>query len=193
MTYRIGQTLPPPPVRPVQTGAIEPAWFVFVTPPQAEGKARAWLERRGVTCWYPSETGWRRQPRSRVKRVAYERRIVPRYLFARFTGRPVWHEVRSCRWISRAVGHDGVPLPVSDEVMAEMAAVPQVLAQLRARQIAARTIQPGDRARVLDGPLAGWVVEVTEVRNGIARFLLPLLGGAEGEAHVAGLDKRGVD
>jgi transcription antitermination factor NusG len=186
---KLGDELPPAPQAVLQRGACEPVWFAFQTPPLAEVRAQAWLGARGVEAWYPTEVAWRRLARGPRRRVKYLRTVVPRYVFARFVGQPQWAALRECRWLSRVVGLEGRPLPISERTMAQMAAVPRRLEELRRREIEARTIRAGDRALVRSGPLAGWVVEVTEVHGGIARFVVPLLGAAAAGISVEHLHK----
>lgn len=175
--YFIGQEIPLEQGKPIQTGNTSPSWFVFQTPPQREVSAKAWLERRGVEAWYPSETRWRRIPRGKRQKAPYEARLVPRYIFARFTGYPAWDVVQSCRWLSRVVGVNGEPMPVTDDVMAQMEQVPERLEVIRQREIDKRTLRPGDKAKVASGPFEGWVVEVQQIHAGIASFIVPLFGG----------------
>lgn len=189
MTYFIGQVVPYEPESPVQVGDVEPQWFIFQTPPRKEISATAWLARRGVEAWHPTVTKIRRIPRSKIKSKAYEAPCAPRYLFARFTGRPQWHILKTCRWITRVVGVEDRPMPVSDEIMSRMAQVPQQLEILKQREIERRTIHPGDKVRIGSGPLEGWIVDVSEVHAGIARFVLPLLGNRTGSANTDDLHK----
>ena len=187
--YFIGQEVPLEQGKPIQTGDMV-AWYVFQTPPQREESAKAWLERRGVEAWYPSETRWRRIPRGKRQKAPYEARLVPRYIFARFTGYPAWDVVQSCRWLSRVVGMNGEPMPVTDDVMAQMEKVPERLEVIRKREIEKRTLRPGDKAKVASGPFEGWVVEVQQIHAGIASFIVPLFGGETvGKAEEATLRK----
>lgn len=189
---KVGDEVEPAPKRAmVKTG--RPRWHVFVVQPMSEDSVRAWFARRGIEAWFPTEQAWRRVPRARRKRVPYERRLVPGYVFARFDGEPVWSEVRKCRWLRRVVGCDGRPAPVSDDAMAEMARVPWRLEAMRKAAEEARRIVPGDRALIRDGAMAGWVVEVREVHAGIARLVVPILGNRVTQISVERLDKqRGV-
>lgn len=184
---RIGDTVP----RGEEQSLVLPGpvqWFGFVTAPQSEAKARAWLRRRGVVAWYPTERIWRVRSARRVKVPRY-RVVVPRYVFARFAGEPRWHLVRACPWLHRVIGFGDRPLPISDATMGRMAEVPRVLREIRRREEEARRVAPGDSARIVDGPLAGWVVDVSEVRAGVARFLAPGPAGLPGEISVARLEK----
>lgn len=187
--YFIGQVLPYEGPQPVQSGECDPCWYIFQTHPRKEVSATAWLAQRGVEAWHPTVTKIRRIPRSRIKSKPYDAPVAPRYLFARFTGRPQWHILKGCRWISRVVGVEDRPMPVSDEVMALMAQVPEQLEIIKRREMERRIIRPGDKVRIGVGPLEGWIVDVSEVHAGIARFTVPLIGGRSGVANLEDLHK----
>ncbi|MBN8292832.1 hypothetical protein JI664_12730 [Rhodobacter sp. NTK016B] len=190
-SYFIGQVIQPEPTRPIQVGDIgTPTWYAFLTTPQKEGSAKAWLEKKGVEAWYPTETRWRKIAKGKIKRKEYEAVLVPRYIFARFTGRPQWDLLKASRWLTGVVGIDGVPLPITDETLAAMEQVPARLAEIRAREEERRTIRPGDRVRIRDGAMEGWVVEVRSIHAGIARFIVPLMGDRETEMQVGRLSKQ---
>ncbi|WP_395543258.1 transcription termination/antitermination NusG family protein [Neotabrizicola sp. sgz301269] len=184
MSYYIGQILPPV----ITRGAVgdlmpEPLWFAFTTPPQKERAALAWLERREIEAWYPTQTKYRTVPRAKVKRQKYEAVVVPRYIFARFTGYPQWDILRTCKHLSGVVSYEDHPAPISDTTLMQMAAVPQRLEEIRERETERRRIRPGDKAKVKDGPLEGWLVDVQTVHAGLASFIVPLLG--ERETHIS--------
>ena len=190
--WRIGQPVAPAPREALQSGAESPRWFVFLVRPLAEPQARAWFEARGLEAWYPAEVVWRRGGRGVRRRIRGARRVAPGYLFVRFTGAPNWAALRACRHLRRVVGVAGRPVPISDAAMGQMAKVPERLAEARRAAAEARRVRPGDRARILDGPMSGWVVEVAEIHAGVARFLLPLLGQACAQVPVDRLDREGL-
>lgn len=189
--YFIGQTIPLEPRRPVQVGDAVPLWYGFQTPPQKETSAQAWLEKRGIEAWFPTEPRRRRLPKGKRAFVEYDGKVVPRYIFARFTGYPQWDVLRDCRWLSRVIGVDGNPLPVSDDVMSQMEKVPQRLEIIRQREAEKRIIRPGDKVRISSGPMDGWIVDVSAVHAGIAKLILPqaLLGISETQVAVSRLHK----
>ena len=183
MSYRIGQIIPHEPGRGLQGEPLpHPVWHCFWTPPQKEAAAIAWLDRRGVHGWRPVEKRWRRAAHGKRKRVEYEASVVPRYIFARYEGVPQWDILRSCRWISGIVGVGGVPVCITDDTLAEMKVVPDTLAAIQAAKQAARIISDGCQATIMDGPMAGWVVDVGRVSGAAASVVVPALG--EGEAKI---------
>lgn len=121
----------------------------FSNPATKEINARAWLEHRGVEAWYPSEIRHRRIPKGKRKFAEYEARLVPRYIFARFTGRPQWDVLQGCKWLSRVIGVNGAPLPVTDEIMGQMSQVPERLEIIRRREAEKRVIRRGIGLRSL--------------------------------------------
>lgn len=173
----IGDVLPlAPRPRRAQEGDASPSWFVLETPPQAEDDAAEWLGCAGVECWAPTETVWRRSPKGPRRMVEVERRILPRFLFARFTGNPQWDVILRSRHVSGFIGCNGQPRPITDSEMMQMDQLPGRLAEARATAAEARRIKPGDMATIMDGAMAGWVVRVTAVSLDVATFVVPLLG-----------------
>ncbi len=180
MTYRIGQTIPYEPGRGIEGASLPvPVWHCFWTPPRKEAAAIAWLDLRGVHGWRPVETRWRRITRGKRRKVEYLASVVLRYVFARFSGKPQWDVLRGCRWITGIVGVGGRPACITDDALSKMAAVPETLAALREARRAAREITAGCKATIIDGAMAGWVVDIARVSDGMAAFLVPLLGADE--------------
>lgn len=188
--FRIGEVYPLTTRGAWKAEAITPLWYILKAKPQKDPNARAWLKAQGVEVWYPTETRWRVVPRGKRKKVPYEARIAPGYLFAMFEHRPVWHVLfDQCCFLSAVVCQDGVPLPIPESILSEMQDVPQRLREMHEARAAARIIKPGDKAMVKDGPFEGWQVDVTAISGGVASFLLPLLGMEEAKIPVSRLEK----
>jgi transcription antitermination factor NusG len=111
---------------------------------------------------------------------------------------PRWHVLfeRSCGRLLGVVGYHERPLAITDAVMAQMRQVPGRIELLRqqeeAREKAARLARiprVGEKAKITQGPLAGWIVDVASINAGIARFIAPLLGGQEIEITVETLER----
>ena len=186
--FAVGQTFRQPERQTITGQPVSPRWFALLTMPQGEAKAQAWLAVHGVESWYPTEVAWRIIPRAKRKQK-YLKRIAPGYLFARFEAEPNWPAIRYSRHKLRVVSIDGNPAPISDATMAEMQAIPDRLAEIKQRAIEARTIRPGDRATIRDGFMAGWAVDVSEIHDGIAQFIVPILGETVVKIPVARLAK----
>lgn len=189
MSYQRGDVLPPAQTTAITLWPMDPRWFVLLPLPQCEAKVQAWLQVRGVESWYPTETGWRINPHLHRKEK-FTRRIAPGYLFARFEAAPNWPALFHSRHELRVVSMADRPAPITDDTMAEMQEVPHRLAEMRLRSIEARTIKPGDKARVTEGAFEDWRVDVTQVNLGIARFIIGLFGAdREMEIEVSRLEK----
>lgn len=175
----IGDIVQMPETRGIWRREWEPAWHIFTVPPRGEPPASAWLTRNGVPeVWYPSEQAFKRNRFKPNERIPYQRPIAPGYLFAVLSQEPHWDVLfaRSRGKLSKVVSHNGLPLAVSDDVINNMAQVPQRLETIRDAERAKRTISKGDKAEVM---IAGtsWTVEVESVHAGIASFILPFFGG----------------
>lgn len=162
------------------------AWFILRTIPQREAAAKARLERLGVLeAWYPTVTVTRRRPRAAVMEER-QRRVAPGYLFSRWGHEPRWHRVRDATngWVASVVSVLDRPWSISEAVIAKMALVPHRIEEMRQaeesrilaeerQRIADRLAnrpEPGQPARLLEGPLAGTVVAVLDVREGIVMW-----------------------
>ena len=156
-----------------------PEWYILRTAPQREAAAKARLEKLGVLeAWYPTVTVTRRKPRAVVVEKR-ERRVAPGYLFSQWGHDPRWHRVKDLTngWVSSVVCVCDRPWSVDEAVIAKMALVPHRIEEMRKteerRRIAerlARRPEPGQPARLLDGPLAGTVVAVLAIRADVATW-----------------------
>lgn len=163
-----------------------PEWYILRTVPQREAAAKARLEKLGVLeTWYPTVTVTRRKPRALVMEER-QRRIAPGYLFTQWGHDPQWHRVKPLTngWVSSVVCVFDRPWSISEAVIAKMALVPHRIEEMRqaeekrlmaeerqriADQMALRP-QPGQQAKLLEGPLAGTVVAVLAVRAGVVTW-----------------------
>ena len=171
---RIGDILPPPiPPRGPQAGLTDPAWYGLLTPPSREDAAIDWLGKHGVECWTPTEGVPRKDPQRRT--IMVQRRIVPRFLFARFTGWPQWDVLFDSRKVSGFIGVAGEPRPIREAELMGMASVPERIAEIRRREEEARRIHPGDMVTILDWD--GWEMVVQAVTGAMAEVLVPFFGG----------------
>lgn len=192
--YELGKSYPLEFNWDLQFGVLEsPVWFALVSKPQRERNAKAWLERRGLEVWYPTEMVWRNAPRGKRKKVQYERLVVPRYLFVRFTGHPRWNllfeETPGNLHLSGVVGHAGQPMRITKDDWAKMKLLPDRMREKREEEEEQRRIHVGDQVEVIEGPFSEYVVEVINLKGTIATILLPLLGGGEVKINLQNLRK----
>jgi transcription antitermination factor NusG len=72
--------------RALRTPVVSPTWYVVLTNPKCEERARAGLDALGYATFLPTETVWARVPKHRQKpdqpkKVKVERPLFPGYLF----------------------------------------------------------------------------------------------------------------
>ena len=192
---QVGDTLPAATSRGMWAEEWEPAWFIFQVPPLGELPASAWLARNGAgETWYPSETIFTTNRFKPGKRIPKTVPVCSGYLFAVLSSRPHWDVLFSRaqqgnrRLLTHVVSRGSVPIAIPESVIADMAQVPQRLEIIREAEREKRRIRPGDKARVNIGGTE-WTVQIEAIHEGIASFILPLLGGATHKANVETLRK----
>lgn len=167
-----------------------PRWHCLTVPPMREKAAEMWLARHGVMAFHPV--------RARYQTLrGHKRRIVTRYLpgyvFARFPGPVIWHELQACSFIANAIRMQSGEIASLAEcdlrVLQSMADVDEAE---RDRREMAKRIQPGDRVRIMEGAMEGQEVEVLKLKAGRAVFSIRLFGSdMPAEAEVERLLKLG--
>lgn len=169
----------------------DPGWFVLMVSPHAEVAVSAQVERLGAeACWFPTEVAWRVHP-GRRRKVKYLRRIAPGYVFMLTDRKVAWHRLSDATSgrVRGVVGRNGVPRPVCEADMARMRCVPKQLEAAAKAAAEAERVSSPCMAEFRDGPLAGLVVDVSDVSSGIATLFSPLLGGAPVQAEAGSLRK----
>lgn len=149
-------------------------WYGLVVPPQREGAAEAWLALRGVYSFHPVKS---RTVKIRGKCIRRESRYLPGYVFARFDGSIIWHRVQASPFISDAIRlSSGQPATLNPNDLKGIYAMRHRDEAEADAERQARTIRPGDRARILSGVFEGNEVEVCEIRSGEAVLRLTMFG-----------------
>lgn len=168
-----------------------PVWHGLVTPPQKERAAREYLKANGIHAFYPDE---------KVRRIVQGKKrtiikpMVSGFVFARFTGRPNWDVIRSRPFFVGVISLFGRPYPIPRPDIQRMRGLTITAEErrraLRERQEAAQAaLMPveGERARLVDGPLKGFMVDVTRVSGGMVSYILP--NGIPGTASVGTVER----
>lgn len=155
-------------------------WYAIETMPKAEDKAERDLRLAGITVYAPiaRTERWNKRKKVHVERTL---RLMPRYLFVNVgTIGDLWHIIRSCRGVSRALGADGMPARLNNfetKALEEVMQAEQELhfdttrnARIRRGEIGknqretARIQYPvGSKVRIMKGPLTAFTAEVTTV------------------------------
>lgn len=145
-----------------------PRWFAVFSRPRQERRAKLHLERQGFACFLPEALN---ACTSRIEP------LFPRYLFLRATpGQQSLASVRSTRGVSTLVRF-GEQLATLSETVVE-AISERIDADTGLVRLPDLKLEPGDRVRVFQGPLAG-TEAIFKARSGKERvvLLMDLLGG----------------
>ncbi len=195
--YFVGQVVPRDPVRGIVHGPdTPPVWHALIVPAQREVAAREFLRAHGIYAFFPSESRYRTIAGKRIEREAA---IVSRVVYAKFHQAPQWDVMRRYHRMVQGVfsRFDPVrgilrPVQIPPEIIkalhgvtVEAERIKQAQIEMRRARAMAMQVRPGDRAEIVDGPLAGFLVDVAEVRDGAAWF--EFLTGGKGRATVESL------
>lgn len=129
---------------PAPTDAAARHWYLLQCKPRQDERAEENLLRQGYHCYRPQH---QRERILRGQRQTVSESLFPGYLFIQLGPLDNWAPLRSTRGVSRLVAFGNQPLPVSDEL----------IAQLRRRCNASDDEQlfvRGEQVRVVQGPFA---------------------------------------
>lgn len=184
----IGDTLPPAPrPRGIVSGPEfpRPIWFALRVGIQKERATREYLRARDIFAFYPSHDA-KRVIRGKASTV--ERPEIPGIVYAQFRQQPQWDILKlRDRLITGVFCRDGLPVEIHTDVIRHLQGLTVEAERLRQARAEMLRVRPGDRATITAGPLAGFAVDVTEVKGGIAWF--QFITGRRGAADLASLER----
>jgi transcriptional antiterminator RfaH len=173
------------------------AWFTIHTKPRQERTALEHLTRQGFTCYLPlahnpyqkSRVGGASAattPRRGAKRFSKAEPLFPRYLFLNATpGQQNLAPIRSTRGVANLVRFGTKLVEVQESII--QAIKNKQDPQTGLVQLDPVPVNPGDRVKVFDGPLAG-IEGIFQERKGESRALLLMnLLGRESQVEVNAL------
>ena len=186
MGYILGQIVPHKPRQIIADG--DPRWHCLFTRQQSESAAVKRLAALGIEAFYPVTE---RQVTNRGKTRVIQSRYLPGYVFARFPGDPVWHELwPACTFITDVLRlRSGSPGIIRQADLTNIMAMRATdMEQDRARK--ARSLIRRGRVRLRAGPFEGQVVELHTLTSSRGKFTIPLFGSAvEGEANLSDMEQ----
>ncbi|MDW8125917.1 MAG: transcriptional activator RfaH [Geminicoccaceae bacterium] len=146
-------------------------WYCVMTQPRREAFARDNLERQGFRCFLPLLRRSLRHARKVEVRLCA---LFPRYLFLVLDlERDRWRSVRGTYGVARLLMEGERPRAVPPGVVEALLAA----ADAHGALCAGREVRPGDRVRILVGPLADRLATVTRLdEKGRVAVLLEILG-----------------
>lgn len=153
---------------------MTPIWYVLQVAPQRERLVEGEIRRGlGLLAYVPYE---RFSVRRASRSIEVVRPLMPGYVFCgtKSGGMP-WSDISATRhvrdWLTV---DDDVPAPVSD---LEIMQIQRLAEAHNSRKIGQRSLQPGDRVKVADGPFASMTALIATVRGNTAGIVIPMLGG----------------
>lgn len=183
MTYQIGQIVPHAKPRGLTGAELSSCvWHAITVPGGKERAASEMLKSNGVHAQYPTRDVTYRQ---RGRKIVRKLPIITRVIYARFCHAPQWDVMKDRRLITGVYSRDGWPIEIPYDVVRAVMGLPTVAEELE--QARREMLQPkaGHKARVLDGPMAGFLVDVRKVRHG--RVWFETVTGIKGETDISKL------
>lgn len=149
------------------------SWFALRTAPQKEFAVLEILRNRGVTCFVPTETKWRRY--GRKGKVPVSQPMLPRYLLIQYPDPWVIVRAMQDRGVSGLVCFAGVPAPIPERSIAWLARCSGAAVPTRTVAVH-RAFVVGDCVEIVSGPFQGWRVELAEIKGEVGRVLMRMFG-----------------
>lgn len=159
---KIGDVVPREPRLDPLGEPIHPIWLALTVPPRKDFASVEFLQRKGVRAFAPSHVKVRYR---RGVRYEMELPVVRGIVYAKFRYAPQWDVLRFRGIITGVLARGGVPIVLRSSELMRLRGLPEAMRAMVAR---AQTVSVGDAYRLGRGPLAGYMVEVTEVRGGQA-------------------------
>jgi len=132
-------------------------WFVVQVAPQSEKRVGSMLEYKGYEQFAPTYL-LRKRWSDRIKTL--EKPLFPGYVFVRALGKAVSGLLSSTPGVVRILSFGGHPAPVPD---AEIDAIRRVT--LLGKPLPAPHLNVGQKVEIKDGPFAGIVGIIKQIRN----------------------------
>ena len=145
-------------------------WYVLRVEARKETAAGLLLQRIGYTVFLPTVWQRRRRLAKHHRRITeVTRPLAARYLLIGFDQDPPWPVVLDFAWIIAAVGINGKPSQVTDNVMKRLFAIhtsESLVAETVLERPAERgSLHRGKVAEVLRGALAGQLVTIENLKG----------------------------
>lgn len=185
---KIGDAVPVTAVRGVTGQELDsPRWHALQVIPGRERASREMLRAYGVYSFFPIEE------RTRIrhgKRIITEHAQVTQIIYARFKHQPQWDVMKDRKIITGVFCVGTCPIDLPGDVIRAVQGLPTRAEELQAAKDALMRIGEGDSAEVLDGPMAGLVVDVTRISGD--KVWWQTLAGIKGQIDRGGLKKLDV-
>ena len=143
-------------------------WYAVQTKPRRERLVSAALGRAGLETYCPNI----RQRRRRAgKRVFEESPLFPSYLFVKLLFAKDYASIRWTPGLVRVITSGGSPVQIGEEMLVEIRKLERIGMRHR---LQARSLAPGARVRIVEGPFTGFEGSVQALLNGGERIRILL-------------------
>jgi len=153
--------------RALRTPVVSPTWYVVLTNPKCEERARAGLDALGYATFLPKETVWARVPKHRQKpgqpkKVKIERPLFPGYLFFGLDkGVHPFEPVRLTDGVYSIMQNNGEYVPMPEGAIDRMREAEERGEHDRTMKLAEKMAELiGRQITVPEGHLAGFVATI---------------------------------
>lgn len=183
--YEIGDTVPIEGKRGIVHGpTIPPVWHPLIVHAQRMRSTRERLRAQNIFAFYPSEEYTRHV---RGKAITKERAFVTGWVYAQFRQPPQFDVMKERGIILGVFCIESVPIIIPSDIIKHLQGLTVEAERLRQARAELLKLKVGDKAKVLDGPLAGSCINITDIRGGEAWY--DALAGFKGSARLERLEK----
>lgn len=167
MTYQVGQMVPLDYQRSlVGRGLSQPVWHALIVASQREKFVCRQLKRSGVRAIYPRHiVQWRDARTSKTRRV--KNPLIAGIIYAKFNAEPQWDIMRDRGLVRGVFSYRGAPIALPRDVILGVMSIKARATRLKDAREALLKVLVGDTAEIIEGPLEGFMVDVTDIRNGM--------------------------
>lgn len=169
--------------RPLRTPVVSPTWFLVLTNPKCEERAKQGLHALGYATFLPTETVWVRIPKHRQKKDGptkhkVTRPLFPGYLFAGLDrGIHPFEPIRLTDGVYSIAMNDGQYMAIPDGVIAEMIQRQERGEHDKTIKVAQRLLDlVGTQIIVPDGAFAGFAATVRKATEKKAHLVTEAFG-----------------
>lgn len=163
-TIEVGDPVEFPPIRGILgSELLSPIWHALLVPPRKERSTREILREAGQFAFFNE----RETVRHRFgRKTVFKRPIVPRLVYARFKRAPQFDVMKARGIITGVFSRGGVPICLPRGIVRAIHGLSVAYEELEAAKAELAALKPGDRAEIIEGPLAGVLVDVDRVKDG---------------------------
>ncbi len=119
------------------------------------------------------------------QRVERLKPVIPGLIYAKFRAAPMWHVLKERGIITGVVCRDQTPIILPPDIIRRVMGLPTEAERLAAAKAELLRVREGDKARILSGPLAGWLWTCAVCAAAASGWAA---GFVKGEAEVAGIE-----